>query len=504
MSDGFDLGTAQTKVAYVDATGKACSVHNARGEERTPSVIHVSESETVLVGNDAVEQGYLEPERCAKGFKLLLGTTDSLFKSGPLVTATDAAAAVIAQVKQDVERATGRACTQCVATCPANFRDDQKDALIEAYRRNVIEVLRLIPEPTAAAIAYRATSSRDNATILVFDFGGGTFDVSVVRAEGPQLTVLATDGVPKLGGNDIDNCIRKRVLDEVEAQLGRRPTRETDPLFFQDLDVRVTAAKISLNSREKVAIVSSIDGHQIVTEIERSQFHADIEPLLRQALDTMDSAVNAAGLNYDQITQLIMVGGSSRLVRAQEMVADHTGLVPKTDIDPEKAIAYGAALAAIDEMAKKGETAEFRGQKIPSPNLFIQDVTAHGVGCCTVDTSKPDRPMINSVIIPQNTPIPCRKVDRFHLEKDDQSEAKIEILQGKDDALRDDCLIIGELELKGLPPEDKATARIQVEYTIDTNGMVTATATDLVGGSTQTVSVDYKKGITPKSGPAAA
>jgi molecular chaperone DnaK (HSP70) len=218
----------------------------------------------------------------------------------------------------------------------------------------------------------------------------------------------------------------------------------------------------------------------------------------------MDSAVNAAGLNYDQITQLIMVGGSSRLVRAQEMVADHTSLVPKTDIDPEKAIAYGAALAAIDEMAKKGETAEFRGQKIPSPNLFIQDVTAHGVGCCTVDTSKSDRPMINSVIIPQNTPIPCRKVDRFHLEKDDQSEAKIEILQGKDDALRDDCLIIGELELKGLPPEDKATARIQVEYTIDTNGMVTATATDLVGGSTQTVSVDYKKGITPKSGPAAA
>ncbi len=504
MSHGIDFGTTQTKVAYVDATGNPCIVHNARGDERTPTVVHVSESGNVLVGNDAVEQGYLDAERCAKGFKLLLGTTDSLFKAGELFTATDAAAAVIAQKKQELERATGRACTQCVATCPANFRDDQKDALIEAYRRNGMEVLRLIPEPTAAAIAYRAASSRDNATMVVFDFGGGTLDVSVVRAQGPQLTVLATDGVAKLGGNDIDNCIRTRVLDQVEAKLGRRPTREDNPLFFQDLDGRVTAAKISLNSRDKVAIVSSIDGHQIVTEIQRSEFHADIEPLLRQALDAMDSAIKAAGLTYDQVDRLIMVGGSSRMVRAQELVADHTGLVPKTDIDPEKAIAYGAALAAIDEMAKRGETAEIRGQKIPSPNLFVQDVTAHGVGCCTVDTSKVDRPLVNSVIIAQNTPIPCRRVDRFYLEQEEQSEVKVEILQGKPDAPRDDCLIIGELVLAGLPREEKATARIQVEYMIDANGMVTATATDLVGGSTQTVTVDYKKGIQPKANPAAA
>lgn len=506
MSDcsGIDLGTSQTKVAYVDANGKPCIVPNARGEERTPTVVHVPEQGDVLVGNDAVEQGYLEPQRCARGFKLQLGTTHSLFDDGPPFTATDAASEVVKQTTMDIERATGRACRRCTITCPANFLDDQKDALIEAFARHGIEVLKVIPEPTAAAIAYAADKMVGQSTIAVFDFGGGTLDVSIVKVDRGQLTVLATDGVPKLGGNDIDERIRQRVLAVIESEHGVRPTREDDPLFFQDLDPRVTMAKVSLNTRERVAIVTNPQSGQVITEITREQFHEDIDPLIQQAIQPLDNAVAAAGLTYEQIDQLIMVGGSSRLLRVQEQLADHTGLAPRNDIDPEKAVAYGAALACVAELADRGETAEIRGQAIPAPNLFVQDVTGHGVGCCVIDSARSDRQLINSVIIPRNKPIPCHRSDCFSLAEVGQTQATIEILQGDPDAARDDCLVIGKLELTDLPPEDKATSRIKVEYMIDANGMVTATATDLVGGQSRTVSVDYKKGIQPKAEPAAA
>jgi molecular chaperone DnaK len=218
----------------------------------------------------------------------------------------------------------------------------------------------------------------------------------------------------------------------------------------------------------------------------------------------LDRAVAGAGLTINQIDHLIMVGGTSRLPYIQDAVAQHTGLAPKTDIDPEKAIAYGAALASLSELARQGRNATIRGQVIPAPNMFVREVTAHPVGCCVVDTSIASRRLSNSVIIPRNTPIPCRKTDRFFLEHADQPQARIEILQGDSDANRDDCLLIGELLLDDLPEEDRATARIEVEYVIDGNGMVTATATDLVSNKQQTVSVDYKKGIKASEKPAAA
>lgn len=182
----------------------------------------------------------------------------------------------------------------------------------------------------------------------------------------------------------------------------------------------------------------------------------------------------------------------------------HTGLYPKTDIDPIKAIAYGGAVASIAELARQGRTANLRGQVIPAPDMFLQDVTAHPVGCCVIDGNSSSRRLVNSVIIPKNTPIPCQKNSSYYLEYESQDAVHIEILQGQADAERDDCLIIGETHLDNLPLETTRSARVHVEYTIDKNGMVQATVTDKVSGKTQTVSVDYKKGIKPKSKPNAA
>ena len=480
---GFDIGTTRCKTATVDRSGKPTIISNARGEQTTPSAVYRGTSGEILIGTDAKEQGIVDPAHLAVNFKLDLGGTESLFGDGPPFTPTHAVAALVSVLKEDAERSTGIQVTEAVATCPANFRDDAKQALLEAFERNGIKVLRLVPEPTAAGYAYALDRGGSTSVCLIYDFGGGTFDVSVIKREGDQFTVLATEGVPTLGGNDLSRCIESRVLDEVAAACGGRPSRESDGLFFLDLDQRIEAAKISLGKQKEVPIVVGHQGRQVIIKITQDEFHTAIEPLVRQTLEATDRAVQGSGLSIERIDRLVMVGGSSRLPYVQECVADHTGLVPRTDIDPEKAIAYGAALACVAEMASQGKTATVRGQVIPAPDLFVQDVTAHSVGCCVADTAGPKKRLINAVIIPKNTPIPCQKTDHFYLEHEDQTQARIEILQGEADAARDDCLLIGELLLDNLPTETQRTERIEVRYTIDANGMVTATATDKVSGN---------------------
>ena len=500
---GIDFGTTRTKSAHNDPAGKPNIILNDRGEPYTPSVVFFPRSGDPLVGMDAIEQGYLEPDRCVRNFKLKLGTTENLLKNGQIVTATDATAVMLRYLKNMAEKQFGIEVTECVVTCPANFRDDSKKALLEACELAGLKPLKLVHEPTAAGYAYALNKGGDKK-YLVYDWGGGTFDVSIQHAQGSQITTLATEGVPKLGGNDLNECIKKRVLDEMQAKLGAVPSAVKEPLFFMDLDMRVEAAKISLNNRKKVPIVIPYNGNQMVLEITQDEFHKDIDPLIQQSLDAVHKALTSAGLRNKDIDHLVMVGGTSRIQYIQQKVSDDTGLYPKTDIDPDKAIAYGAAYASIIEMAKQGKTANFRGRVIPSPDVFMRDVTAHSVGCCVVDLSGPSRRLLNAVIIDKNTPIPCQRSDQFYLEHEDQVDVKIEILQGEPNADRDDCLLIGEFVLTNLPKENKRTPRISIEYMIDANGMVTATATDKVSSKQQTISVDYKKGIKPKDKPQAA
>ena len=500
---GIDFGTTRSKSAHIDPAGKSNIILNDRGEPYTPTVVYFPGSGEPLIGADAVEQAYIDPNRCVKNFKLKLGSTENLLKNGQIVTATDAAAVVLRYMKNMAEKQFGIAVTECVVTCPANFRDDSKQALLEACEHAGLKVLKLIHEPIAAGFAYALDKGGDKK-FLVFDWGGGTFDVSIQHVQGSQITTLATEGVPKLGGNDINECLKKRVLTEIQKKFGRLPARDKEPLFYMDLDQRVEAAEISLNNRKKVPIVIPYNGNQMVLEITQEEFHRDIDPLIQQSLDAVHKALTSAGLTCGDIDHLVMVGGTSRIQYIQKKVADDTGLYPKTDVDPDKAIAYGAAYASIIEMTKQGKTASFRGKVIPSPDVFVRDVTAHAVGCCVVDLSGPNRRLLNAVIIGKNTPIPCQRSDQFYLEHEDQVDVKIEILQGEPEADRDDCLLIGEFVLMNLPKEEKRTPRILVEYMIDANGMVTATATDKVSGKQQTISVDYKKGIKPKDKPQAA
>ena len=499
---GFDFGTTHSKVAYIDQAGKPAIILNNRGDPTTPSALYLQDPKPPLVGKDALEQGYVDPANSVRNWKLRLGSTESLLSNGKIFTPTDAAALLICRLKEDAERQLGIQVQEAVATYPANFRNDSQQALEEAYALNGIKILRLVPEPTAAGTAYALSKQgRKDLTYGVFDFGGGTFDASIQRVDGDQVTTLATEGIPQCGGNDLNDCLKKMILDEVEAKFGQRPTPQTHPLFFYDLEQKVEAAKISLGNREEVPIVVVFDGSQIIRKVLQVEFHKAIEPIVQQTLEAVDKAAAAAGLTMDQIALVIMVGGTSRSPYVQEALARHIGKQPKFDVDPERAIAYGAAYISISELAQQGKTVTIRGQVIPAPDMFARDVTAHAVGCCVVDTTGPNKRLVNSVIIQKNTPIPCRKSDQFHLEHEDQTEARIEVLQGEANADREKCLLIGERVLTDLPTEDKRSRRISVEYVIDANGMINVTAKDMVSGKQQTISVDYKKGLTPKQKP---
>jgi len=493
---GFDIGTTQSKAAFVDASGKPIIIPNARGDLTTPSVIHRDLTGHFLIGKDAIEQGVVEPEGFMANFKLQLGSTESLLKRGSPFTPTDATAALLLSLVQAAEKATGQKVEEAVFTCPANFRDDAKESLLKACEMVGVKCLALISEPAAAGIAC-VNQGTNQQTLAVFDLGGGTFDASVIEADGGQITVRSTAGRAQLGGNDISAVLRDWVLQAAENKCGKRPDAQQDALFYLDLDQRIEIAKASLGSRSQVPIVVSYRGQQIIVTVKQAEYRKAIRPLIDESLKALDEAVAAAGLKYAQIDRLIMVGGPSRDPFIQECLANHTGLVPRTDIDPEKAIAYGAALASVSEMARQGRTASIGGRVIPPPNAFVREVTAHAIGCSVLEKTSNVTKLVNAVVVPRNTPVPCHRIEHFYLEDGSQDRAQIEVLQGEPDANRDDCLLIGELLLDQLPPETTRSQRITLEYAFDRNGMVTVTATDKVSGRQQTVSVDYKQGIKP-------
>lgn len=502
MVIGWDNGTTQTKLAYLDAAGKPSSIPNSRGDPVTPSAVYIPQSGEPLVGIDAIEQGVVDPDRLVTNFKLKLGSADSLLKKGAAVTPTDATAILIRTLKADAEKYLGEAVTEIVATCPANFRDDQKQALLDAFERNDIKVLRLVPEPTAAGIAYTVDKAASGALVAVFDFGGGTFDASILEKRGDSITVLATDGVPQLGGNDLNRVLEQQLDAAFHKQFGQ--PIPNDPLLRLDIAQRIEAAKISLNTQSTTPIVVGHGGRQVVHKFAQQEFQGAITPMVQQALQALDRTVRAAGKSYLQIDRLLLVGGTTRLAFIQKLAAEHTGLVPRTDIDPERTVAYGAALACGAELVRQGRTATLHGRAIPAPAIVVQDVTAYGIGCCVLDNQSGQRELRNALVIPENTPIPCARTECFFLEDIAQREAMVQILQGKANDLQSDCLLIGEFRLENLPPEPVRTQRIQIQYALDANGMVSATATDKVGGASKTISVDYKKGIARRQPPAAA
>lgn len=487
---GLDIGTTRCKAAYIDETGQPQILPNRRGDLFTPSAVFFEDGVRPITGAEALAEGFLQPEHVHTCFKRALGSSDVLYTGadGRTYTATDLQSLMIAALKEDIEKRFNGEVDEAVITVPANFMDHKKQATIDAARAAGIKVLKLVHEPTAAGIAY-ALDKKQDRTFVVYDLGGGTFDVSVLRTEGDNITAVNTAGRERLGGEDFNRRIEQFLKERFVRENKYEPTPEADPMFFQELAEKAEQAKVSLSEKSKTRIVIGCKGKQSIIEITRD--------LLQDSLECTDQAVKEANLTWKEIDTIILVGGSVRMPAVQSALADLSGVVPHCDIEPDRAVCYGAALQCAMELSKSGKTLMIGGRAIPAPQAFVTETTAYGVGCCVVAK---DGALKNAVILPKASPIPTTKTDRFALHHDNQTEARVEVLQGEEGQAYEECLSIGEIVLSDLPPEHKKTKRIEVTYGIDANGMIRASGKDLVGGTQVEISIDYSKG-TESTGP---
>ena len=462
-----------------------------------PSVVAFMPNGDICVGEDAVEYSFVEPARCARCFKLKLASAESVLGNGDQKTARECTTALLRAIKERAELELNCVITDVVLTDPVKSDDAQKAGLIGAATDAGLNVRRLVTEPAAGAVAFGLTGVTDSRVVLVIDIGGGTTDISVVRIERGRVEVLATDGANPLGGSDIDRRLQDAVLDAVESRTGSRPTMADSPLLFGHVDQQIGNSKVSLSAGRESTIAVAHDGHQIAVRFTPDQFHTMTDPLLQRVKDLVDSTVAAAGLKLTDINDFLLIGAPTRDRYIQDELAKHVGLTPRGEVSPDTAVAHGAAKIAADEAQQSGRASSLGHRTIPPQSVFVRECTPYDVGCAVLDRG--DGQLRNSVIVPKNTPIPATKVDEFYLEREDQTTATIEVLQGESNALRDECLVIGVLKLEELPPEPTRTQRIRVEYAIDRNGMVHVTATDRVSGKTATASIDWQNGAASAS-----
>ncbi len=473
---GIDLGTTRSKVAYIDETGRPQLLPSRRGDAYTPSVIFFEDGNNPIVGMEALAEGLIQPEHVLTCFKRGLGSDDVVYTDadGKQFTNTNLLTILIAHLKEDIEKRFNAEVNEAVITVPANFKDHQKQATIDAAKAAGLIVLKLLHEPTAAGIAY-AIDKQQNQKLLVYDLGGGTFDVSILECKDDGIYILNTAGRERLGGEDFNDRIKQRVVAEYKKQTSYEPSVDSDPMFYQELSEKVEQAKITISQKSKTRLVIGCRGSQLIFELTRADFEAWTSDLRKETLICTTQAVEEAGLKWEDIDRIICVGGSVRIPAIENDLADLTGMVPHSDIEPDRSVVFGAALQCAIEQSTGGKTLMIGGRAIPSPQAFVHEVTAHRVDCCVVDA---DGQLVNAVILPKATSIPAQKTDRFALQYEGQTEARIEVLQGEEGQLRDDCLSIGEIVLSHLPAQRKQSKRIEVTYIIDTNGMITAVGQD--------------------------
>lgn len=491
---GIDMGNSGIKISYVDRTGIPTVVRNPRGGNSFMCVVYMdAQSGKTLFGDQAYEQSFIDPANAASRFKLKLGTDEKLLAGK---TVPEVFAMLLLYVKKFAEQQTGESVDGAVLTVPANFLDAQKKAVLKAAELAGITVLRLISEPAAAGFGYatKNASNKRGEKFLVYDFGSSTFDVSIIEVDGDAVNMLATEGVQKLGGDDIDAALAEIILTRVEKETGKsRAPLLKDPLFTLDLATRATRAKVGLGEQDRVQIPLHAHGKSIVVSVERVEFEAAIKPLIDQSLACVDKALNAAGIAATDLTSLYMVGGPCRSPFIQNAIADHTRLVPRAEIDPETAVAQGAALVAQSDLKRNGKQSRMGTDVIPQPDAFLREATHHDIGVAVDERLSGKKSIINAVVVPKNTPVPTRLTQCFRLESPDQKDVIIEILQGPNRADISACQIIGRVELRNLPIEAARSPRIEVTFEFDKNTCVKVTARDLISGQEVSATVDVPK-----------
>lgn len=474
MVVGIDLGTTNSAIATIKNNGQAEVLTNRDGERVTPSVV-MFEEDTVVIGEQAKENSIVDTYSVCQFVKRQMGKKAFSFDldAGDKYTAEEISALILKRLKEDAEAATGEEVTGAVITVPAYFDDAQRKATQDAGEIAGINVLGIINEPTAAALAYCHEQDGFEGNIMVFDLGGGTFDITIMSVSDSmgKVDILATTGNRNLGGFDFENGIITKVNSEFLKEYGI--DLGDDDVASQDLRLKAETAKKALSSRPKASISVASQGHALKVEITREEFEDMIKGYVESTKASMEIAMEDAELKWGDITKILLVGGSTRIPVFQKMIKEISGIEPSHELNPDEAVAIGAAFYADSINGEKSG-----GEIKASKNIKVTDVCSHSLGIETVNSSD-NYKKENTIIIKRNTPLPAHGCNPdLSAVKDYQENLGIKVLEGEDEDPNYDT-IIGQATFE-ITPRLKKDTKFEVTMNYDENGLIHVFIKDLI------------------------
>lgn len=463
---GIDLGTTNSAVAHVDAQGRVAVLPNCSGHAITPSVVCFRKGQ-VLVGQEAKELQAAGEPQVAAFFKRQMGVSNFVFYAeGRDHTAVELSTFVLKALKQDAEKALGRPVSHAVITVPAYFRNPQREATIEAGRRAGLEVLQIINEPTAAAIAYGMRNTDRSQTLLVYDLGGGTFDVTLLHLAPGEIRVLASEGDHELGGKDWDDRIIEFLASRFEAEFGCDPLEDMESCA--DLLVRAEEVKKRLSTAQSAPISLVHAGHRGRYDLDRATFERISADLMERTIGLTRKVLEDQGLTPAKVDGVLLVGGSTRMPMVHDFIERAFGRPPMTGVNVDEAVALGAALVAME---RRNETAGGGPPfSLPGARRTV-DVTNHSLGMIALNESR--TAFLNSLILPKNAPIPCRETRPYQhrTRRAGANLLEVYMTQGESES-PSEVSYLGKYVLHDVPYVDGGVAVIDVEYSYDASGTV--------------------------------
>jgi len=496
---GIDLGTTNSLVAYMQGDSPAV-IPGEDGLNLVPSVVALDEKNQVIVGNAARKFLIESADHAVYSVKRLMGRgvediQDELklfpfrladdLQAGEVLrikvgertyTPPEISALILRQLKRNAERFFGGAVTKAVITVPAYFNDAQRQATKDAGRIAGLDVLRLVNEPTAAALAY-GLDKRQNGIVAVYDLGGGTFDISILKLHDGIFEVVATNGDTHLGGDDIDNLLITIALDDIHGDFGLDLRRNGEAV--QQIRKAVIEAKIALSSQLSTKLdVELLAGKRYQREITRQMFEGLIQPVIDRTVGPTKQALKDAGLRPNQINEVVLVGGSTRIPRVRQLVQDLFERVPHTDLNPDEVVALGAAVQA--NILGGGSEA--------TKEMLLLDVTPLSLGIEVAGG-------VTDKIILRNSTIPASATQYYTTQVDGQTSVAIHVLQGERELARD-CRSLARFDLNAIPPMVAGMPRIEVKFLIDANGILHVSAREQRSGKEAEIDVQPSYGLT--------